>query len=413
MRFRNTEYHDWDGLIAVIGDRFDALRPAQQEGLAYWVYGTIQAQSGCQTAVARELAASVAVDREAGGGERQRVFAAWRQRLREWLYDGADKAAPCGSEVDMDACFAPLLRWVVDWWQEPDLPLAIDATLDEDKLAALVVSVLYRGSAIPVAWQILPANVEGAWLPPILRLLRTLAPVVPAQWRTVVMVDRGLYSPALWDTLVALGWHPLLRIQAGATFRPQGGKRLPVRALAPSPGRAWVGRGEAYKHRAARRTATLIVIWAFGQKEPWVLLTDLPPTVVGVSWYGLRFWIELGFRALKGVGWQWEHTQRIQPQRVARHWLVLAVATLYTLAVGTRLEDAEAQQVDPAHLHRPPPPRLVPRVRPCSVFARGCSVLRRQLVRRRLWRSLWLMPEPWPHPPPDLEVTYHEDALAA
>ena len=37
----------------------------------------------------------------------------------------------------------------------------------------------------------------------------------------------------------------------------------------------------------------------------WIVLTDLAPQDAGVRWYGLRVWIELGFRALKGVGWQW------------------------------------------------------------------------------------------------------------
>jgi hypothetical protein len=414
MRFRNQDYHEFDGLLEVIGERFgDDLRLAQQEGLACWVYGTIQAHRSCETAVVRELAAVVAVDTDPGGAEQQRVFEAWRQRLREWLYAGADKAAPCHTEVDVSGCFLPLLRWVVDWWQDDALPLAIDATLFADQLTALVVSVLYRGSAIPVAWHILPANVEGAWLPHIVQLIRTLRPAVPAQWRTVVLVDRGLWSPHLWDVVREVGWHPVVRIRTDATFRAQGGKRLPVRALVPSPGHAWVGRGEVYQHRPARRSVTLIVIWAHGQKDPWVLLTDLAPKVVGVSWYALRFWIELGFRALKGVGWQWELTQRRETDRVARHWLVLAVATLCTLAVGTRLEDAAALHIDPARLHRPPPRPLAPRQRTCSVFARGLTTLRRLLVRRRLWRALWLTPEPWPQPPPDIAIDYLEDQLSA
>jgi hypothetical protein len=39
--------------------------------------------------------------------------------------------------------------------------LAIDATRHGDRVAALVVSVLYGGSAIPVAWYILTANQKG------------------------------------------------------------------------------------------------------------------------------------------------------------------------------------------------------------------------------------------------------------
>jgi hypothetical protein len=77
------------------------------------------------------------------------------------------------------------------------------------------------------------------------------------------------------------------------------------------------------------------------------------PQQVGVCWYGVRVWIELGFWALKGVGWQWHHARRTAPARVARHWLVLAVAMLGSLAFGTRAEDAEHQGIPPARLVRP------------------------------------------------------------
>ena len=63
---------------------------------------------------------------------------------------------------------------------------------------ALVVSVLYRGSAIPVAWAVLPGNAPGAWMGPILRLLRRLRPAVPPGWTVLVLADRGLWSPRLW-----------------------------------------------------------------------------------------------------------------------------------------------------------------------------------------------------------------------
>jgi hypothetical protein len=389
MRFREP----WYQLVAAIAEHLPDLRPAQQRGLAAWVYGTIQATSGCESAVLRELLTE--------GGR----WEAWRARLREFLCDGQEKAAPCQTDVAVTACFAPLLAWVVALWHGRTLPVAIDATLDGEKLTALVVSVLYRGSAIPVAWQILPANVEGAWLPHLLDLVECLQPAVPTGWQVVVMVDRGLWSPTLWDRLRQWGWHPLCRIRSDATFRPQGGKRLPVRALVGRPGHGWIGCGEAYKQAATRRQATLIVVWADGQSDPWVLLTDLAPGEVGPSWYALRFWIELGFRALKGVGWQWEHTRRLKPGRVRRHWLVLAVATLWALATGTRAEDAAAWGRDPAYLRRPLPPVSQPRQ--ISVFARGISQLRRQLVRRRLWRVLWLAPEPWPEPPASIALTVH------
>ena len=137
-------------------------------------------------------------------------------------------------------------------------------------------------------------------------------------------------------------------------------------------------------------------------------MTDLPPQDIGVCWYGLRFWIELGFRALKGVGWNWQRTRRADPDRVARYWLVLAVATLWATAYGTRLEDAEYLGVPPDRLRSPPPHPTYPRTRKLSVMKRGTSCLLQQLHRGRLWLRLWLVPEPWPTPHPQLTITYHQ-----
>ena len=58
---------------------------------------------------------------------------------------------------------------------------------------------------------------------------------------------------------------------------------------------------------------TIIAIWVEGQAEPWIALTDLPPSEAGASWRSLRFWIETGFNALKSVGWQWHKTRRTGP----------------------------------------------------------------------------------------------------
>ena len=369
------------------------LSPAQRLGLALWVYGAILAGSACQAAV---VAALLPLATEH----------ALRQRLREWLRAGADKAAPCRAEVAVDACFVGLLRWVVRWWRGTELALAVDATLLGDTVAVLAVSVLYRGSAIPVAWAVLPANQAGAWMDPILGLLGRLAPAVPADWTVLGLTDRGLWSRRLWDGIRARGWHPLMRVQRSTTFAPLGRRRRRAETLIPGPGHAWVGAGTAFKDRPVRRRGTLIVAWEAGADEPWLVLTDLPPGEVGACWYGLRAWIELGFRALKGVGWQWQRTRRADPDRVARHWLVLAVATVWATAAGTRAEDAELRGVAPANLRAPVPPPPPGHRRTLSVVRRGVGWLRWQLLRaRRLWARHWLAPEPWPDPPPGLAVS--------
>ena len=308
----------------------------------------------------------------------------------------------------------PLLRWVLAWWRSERLALAVDPTSKKDDSVAIVIRVLYRGCAIPVAWHIRHANQRGSWMDPTVELLKELAPAVPREMTVIVLCDRGISSPKLWQQIRAQGWHPCMRYRKNITFCADGGKRLPALRFLSRPDTAWAGQGTAFSTPKAKRHCTLMVVWYVEQEEPWVILTDLPPQEVGVSWYALRFWIELGFKALKSLGWKWDKTRRTDPTRISRHWLVLPVATLLALAYGTRVEDAHDRRIAPCNL-RTPPKTLAsnhrdPRSRPArtvSVIRHGIDWLRRLLLKGRLWSRVWLLPEPWPEPKPNLEVTHH------
>ena len=142
------------------------LRPAQMIGLALWVGATVMARSSCQNAVLGALLS---------------LGLGWhttRQYLREWLYDGSDRAAPCGVQLDVQACFAPLLRWVLAWWQGSELTLAVDPTAKGGALVALVVSVVYRGLAIPVAWCLKPGGQPG----PLIRVGKASIRIFVRRW---------------------------------------------------------------------------------------------------------------------------------------------------------------------------------------------------------------------------------------
>ncbi len=160
----------------------------QLTGLALWVCGAILAGSACQNAVASALSAK-------GNWNR------FRQYIRQWLYDGTDRARPCRTELDVTLCFASLLRWVLAWWSSERLALAIDPTLKGDQTTAIVISVPYRSCAIPVAWHIHKANQKGSWSDPTVELLKELAPAVTEGMTVIVLCDRGIASPKLWNQI--------------------------------------------------------------------------------------------------------------------------------------------------------------------------------------------------------------------
>src|ERR1700738_2437855 len=74
------------------------------------------------------------------------------QRLREWCSGATDKKVDKRREPDVSTCFAPWLQWILSWWTADQPRLALDATTLKKRFTVLVISVVYRGCAIPVAW---------------------------------------------------------------------------------------------------------------------------------------------------------------------------------------------------------------------------------------------------------------------
>jgi hypothetical protein len=267
----------------VVTSHMPHLSKPQAAVLALWSLGMVLARSCALTAVSLFLAQGL-----------ERKPNTVRQQLREFCYEAKAKRGGPRQEVKVETCFAPLLAWVLSWWEGQQLAFAVEATTLGQRFVVLVVSVLYRGCAIPVAWTGLPATEQHAWRGEWLRMLRQVRAVVPRHFFVIVLADRGLYARWLYARIVRLGWHPLLRINTGGTFRPAKSVHYqPLRELVPQPGTQWVGAGTAFQGPRRRLNCTLLARWDAGYADPWLILTDLAPSAGEACWYGLRAWMEI------------------------------------------------------------------------------------------------------------------------
>jgi hypothetical protein len=382
----------------VIQTRLPHLTKPQATVLALWSLGMVLARSCALTAVSAFLATWL-----------HRKEDAVRQQLREFCYEATAKRGTVRQELVVETCFGPLLGWVVDQWEGTQLALALDATTLGTRFTVLAISVVYRGCAIPVTWTVLEATAKHAWRREWLRMLRQVRRAVPRAWTVLVLADRGLSARWLFRRITRLGWHPFLRINTGGTFRPTGQVRgVPLKTLVPEPGTTWQGTGIAFKSRNRQLHCTLLACWETGYKDPWLILTDLAPEASTACWYGLRAWIEQGFKITKRAGWQWQRTHMTKPERAARLWLAVAVATLWLLSVG-----GEAEETIPAStvldvtalVPQPARTRHATRLRLVSVFRRGWNLILVALLDQAPLPRGRFIPEPWPAVPVPEEAT--------
>jgi hypothetical protein len=326
-------------------------------------------------------------------------------RLREWYLDGADKHGVTRGDkrrtLDVRGCFAPLLRWVIHLHPagSTQVALAMDATTLGQRFTVLSIHVVIRGCAIPVAWSIVCATAKGAWRPHWEALFQDLTGSVPDGWMVIVLADRGLYAKWLFTAIVAVGWHPFLRINRQGTYCPTDSDTFrPLMQVLTTPGGTW--RGTVRCFTATRQlTCSLVARWDAGYKDPWLVLTDLAPETADVAWYGLRAWIECSYKDMKRGGWHWEQTKMTDPARAERLWLALAVATLVVISVGVYAEATAPQpsvdHLPPTHIARQRKTAQASRRR-ISCFQHGRLLVIAALVAGRPLPPMALIPEPWP-----------------
>ncbi|HEY6410375.1 MAG TPA: hypothetical protein VIY29_23230, partial [Ktedonobacteraceae bacterium] len=337
-----------------------------------------------------------------------------RQRLREFYYEAEAKRGNKRREVEVQAYFPALLQGVLTHWQGPhELVLALDASTLGDHFVTLNLSVMYRGCGIPIAWAILPAGEKGEWKAHWLRLLQAVRGVIPVDWRVLVMADRGLYAPWLFQAIVANGWHPFLRVKENLTFRTASESAFrPIRERVCRRGRKWQGQGE-WSEQGETMQGTLLVVWEKGYEERLAVVTDLGPEQAQASWYQMRFWIEDEYKDHQRGGFHWEQTKMGDPARAERLYLVMAVTMQLALLVGGSLE-ARDQQDKPRQgtrgstkqgkRGRGRPAKAVSRRRgrEQSCLERGCQAISAAALRAEEIPTGSLVAEPWPTQRPAL-----------
>lgn len=155
--------------------------------------------------------------------------------------------------------------------------------------------------------------------------------------------------------------------------------------------------------KSSRLTCTLLMHWEAGYEAPWAVLTDLAPEEAEVSWYGMRTWIETGFKDFKRGLWGWHRSKMVDANRVERLWLAMAVAQVWTVSIGCQAEEKEqkgavgeslpAQHIAHRRRKRPvsqPPPRRL------SCVVRGRLGLLAVLFTAEVLPCGALLAEAWP-----------------
>ena len=196
----------------------------------------------------------------------------------------------------------------------------------------LMVSLAYRRRALPLVWTWVKGQRGHSSSTTQLALLAYVRGLLPSDCKVLLVGDNEFGAVPLLKQLDEWGWSYVLRQKRSHLVQsvPQTAWQ-PFGSLVSQMGqRAWLGSALLTQHWAY--SVNLVAYWQVGEKEPWLLATNLPALPLAVAAYRRRMWIEEMFGDFKRHGFDLESTHLRHFRRLSR--LTLAVAFLYVWLVA-------------------------------------------------------------------------------
>jgi hypothetical protein len=247
-------------------------------------------------------------------------------RVRQWY-------RPTAARLLQDAARAGVIR------------LIIDATKIAQDHQLLMVALAYRRRALPIAWTWLRGakGHSSSWKQvALLSYVHNLAP----SGATVVLTGDSEFTP-LQTWLDSWQWLYVLRQKGSHLYRPQPPAAWQrVDSLVTRPGQScWLAEGELTQQR--RVTCNFLAYWRRGEKEPWLLATNLTSARQTIQQYKGRAWIEAMFADFKSNGADLEQSHLDHFLRLSRLTLVVALLYVWLVALGaTTIKRGDRHLID-------------------------------------------------------------------
>ena len=257
-------------------------------------------------------------------------------------------------------------------WAGRKLLLVLDETPNGGDLWCMRLGVAYHKRLLSVAAVCYPTDQPPLPMPKLIcKMLRKVAKRMPPGASVTLLCDRGLSWPVVMDCVRKLGWGHVMRLQSSTRVTLGDGRVVAAGDLVKRPGGRWHGRVRVFK-KAGWRDAHLSIHWDQRGKEPWILAAREngdPHGLHAAHAYAKRNWCEQSFRDEKSSGFRWEQSHVRDARRALKVVLVMALATLLSISLGTWLvKSGRRRDLDP---HR---------TRRLSFFQLGLRWLRHLLV---------------------------------
>jgi hypothetical protein len=215
------------------------------------------------------------------------------------------------------------------------LVLVMDGSAVGRGCTALMLHVIYKGRALPLAWRVRQAP-KGHFpeaLP--IAVVEVMREVIPEGTPVVFLGDGEFDGTALQAALHEAGWSYACRTAMSTVAMWEGTPlRLDVLGACLQPGRL-IALKEVYVTREAYGPIMVLCCWAKGYHEPLSLVSNLATAEEACRWYQKRFRIETFFSDQKRRGFHLHTSHISDPQRLSRLCIAACLAYIWIVYLGS------------------------------------------------------------------------------
>jgi hypothetical protein len=238
----------------------------------------------------------------------------------------------CNPAIQVRDWYEPVAKIVMQRLAHREIRLIVDGSKVGIGHQLLLVAIAYRKRAIPLAWTWVKGSRGHSTVHKQKCLLTYVHGLIPANTSVLLVGDAEFGEVEVQKLLQKWGWKYVLR-QKGRYLLRQNGQRDYQRldSLLCKPGQSlWL---EACLLTAKYGySVSFLGYWKPGEKDPWLLATNLDCPKATRKAYQRRMWIEETFGDMKGNGFDLESTHLRHFLRLSR--LTLAVVLLYVWLVA-------------------------------------------------------------------------------
>ncbi|MDZ7295975.1 MAG: IS4 family transposase [candidate division KSB1 bacterium] len=236
--------------------------------------------------------------------------------------------------IEFEVYFLPFAQALLACLAQWPLVLVMDGSAVGRGCVTLIVNVVYRQRALPIAWVVIKGSKGHFPEETHVALLQQVHELVPEDARVVFLGDGEFDGTTLQATVNEWGWEYVSRTAENITLCKDG-KDFSYADLGVQPGQCIGVPGVTFTSKAYGPVLA-IAWWEEGYKEPIYLVTNMALAEEACRWYTKRAHIETFFSDQKSRGFQLHKSHLADPTRLARLMIAACLAYIWMIFLGVK-----------------------------------------------------------------------------